>query len=41
MLDFYQAVVNSDKSIANDVRPKALLSISAIGEPEEPMGDDV
>ena len=32
--------MNSDKSTANDVRPKASLSISAIGEPEESMGDD-
>ena len=35
---FYQAVVNGDKSTANDVRPKVSLSISAIGEPEEPVG---
>ena len=33
--------MNSDKSTANDVRPKASLSISAIGAPEESMGDDI
>ena len=33
--------MNSGKSIANDVRPEISLSISAIGEPEESLGDDL